>query len=66
LREHEHALAEFERGGPGDELLVMAKSHKENAEQHAQQREGHERLKKRHHTVVAHWSLLLKALTQKA
>jgi hypothetical protein len=61
--QHEHALAEFERGGPGDDLLQMAKPHQENADKHAQQWQAHERLKKGHHTVMAHWSLLHKALT---
>ncbi len=65
LKDHEYALAEYERGGPGDGLLDMARTHQENASKHAQQRQAHERLKKQHHTVMAHWSLLLKALTQK-
>jgi hypothetical protein len=65
LKAHEHALAEFERGGPGDQLLEMVKSHQEHAGKHGQQRQVHEELKKRHHTVMAYWSLLHKALTQK-
>jgi hypothetical protein len=63
VNQHEHALAEFERGGPGDDLLRMVKPHQENADKHALKRQAHEQLKRRHHTVMAHWSLLLKALT---
>ncbi len=60
---HEHALAEFERGGPGsNDLLTMAKDHRHEAPRHAQQREAHERVKRAQHTLMAHWSLLLKAL----
>jgi hypothetical protein len=65
LRDHEHALADFERGGSGNELLLMARTHTETADKHVQQRQAHERLKKQHHTVRAYWSLLLKVLTQK-
>jgi hypothetical protein len=64
-RSHEHALAEYERGGPGDELLAMARPHGEHATKHGQQRQAHERLKRQHHTVMAHWSLLVKALSEK-
>jgi len=68
LKVHEHALAEFQRGSSGKELelLVMAKTHKKKADEHVQQRQTHECLKKQHHTIMAHWSLLLNALTHKA
>ena len=61
---HEHALAEFERGDTRNELqlLAMAKAHKKHADEHVQQRQAHERLKKLHHTMMAHWALLFKAL----
>ncbi len=65
VKGHEHALAEYERGGPGDDLLGMAKPHGVNAGKHAEQRRAHERLKERHHAVMAYWSLLLKTLAQK-
>jgi hypothetical protein len=64
LYKHERALAEYERGGPGEDLLPMAKVHKENAEKHAKHAAAHERLKRHHHTVMAHWSLLLEALAR--
>jgi hypothetical protein len=66
VNQHEHALAEFERGGPGDDLLRMVKPHQENADKHSLQRQTHEQLKRRQHTVMAHWSLLLKALMIRA
>jgi septal ring factor EnvC (AmiA/AmiB activator) len=63
LAGHEHALAEFERGAAANnDLLTMAKDHRQEVPRHAQQREAHERLKRRQHTLMAHWSLLLKAL----
>jgi hypothetical protein len=65
VAEHECALADFEKGGPGDSLVSMARTHKQTADNHSQQRQAHERLKKHHHTVIAYWSLLLKSLTQK-
>jgi chromosome segregation ATPase len=62
---HEKALAEYEQGGSGDALSGMTTSHQTNAEKHVRQRILHERLKKHHHTLIAHWMMLLKALTQK-
>jgi hypothetical protein len=63
--EHEHALSECELGtvrGGGEELIKMAKLHKQRAERHARMREVTERLKRHHHTVMAQAGLLLKAL----
>src|SRR5713101_9075134 len=39
VKDHEHALADFELGGAGNEVLWMAKAHTENADKHAQQRQ---------------------------
>lgn len=63
LQNHEHALAEFERGGSGEGLLQLAVSHQQSAEKHGKQRSEHERIKKDHHIVMAYWLLLLKSLT---
>jgi hypothetical protein len=63
---HERALAEFEAGGPGDDLVRLARPHREAADDHARQRRAHESLKKSHHTAMAHLALLIKALTQPA
>jgi hypothetical protein len=40
----------------------MVRQHQEEAARHAESRAGHEKLKRHHHAVVAHWNLLLKAL----
>lgn len=66
LKEHEHAMAEFERGGTGEELLLMVEPHKEGACKHNSRKETHERLKQHHHAVMTCWSLLERALTQKS
>jgi hypothetical protein len=59
---HEHELAEYEKGGEGEVLFEMARKHCEEAVCHASHRERHEQLKRLHHTVIAHWNLLMKAL----
>lgn len=61
---HEHAMVEFEKGGEGDELLEMARRHGGQATQHGKHRAKHEQLKRRHHNIIAHWNLLLKALRE--
>jgi hypothetical protein len=60
--EHEHALAAFERGGSGGELIDMAKAHSEEISQHERRRQTHERIKRHHHCLMAHWKLLVKAM----
>jgi hypothetical protein len=63
---HEHALAAYERGGEGAELLQMTRQHVEEGGRHAEHRAAHERLKRLHHGVMAHWNLLLKSLREPA
>lgn len=63
---HEHAIAEYEKGGEGGELFEMARQHCLEAGHHVEHRRVHEHLKRRHHTVIAHWNLLLKALREPA
>ena len=60
--EHEHALAAFERGGSGGELVDMARGHSEELACHESRRQVHERIKRHHHTTMAQWNLLLKAI----
>jgi hypothetical protein len=60
---HEHALAEFERGGAGKEILELAPTHHGEHEKHIQQLAVHERLKKRHYTTMSLMKLLVKAIT---
>jgi hypothetical protein len=64
--EHEHAIVEYEKGGEGDELFQMARDHSHEAVHHAKQCDDHQQLKRRHHEVIAHWNLLLKALRELA
>lgn len=58
---HEDSLAIFERGGDGADLPLLAKKHREEQAKHDQLRALHEELKRRHHFVIAHLNLLLKA-----
>lgn len=61
---HEHALAEYEQGGDGGNLIAMASKHEHEAEEHYQLYQEHERVKRHHHTAVAYWRLLFKALSK--
>ena len=61
-RDHERAMAELKREG-GEQLQeAMRKEHCEHAEQHNGQRAAHERIKKHHHTVMAHLTMLRAAI----
>jgi DNA-nicking Smr family endonuclease len=64
LAAHEHALAEYERGETGAALIALVKTHEKEAAKHAQQNDAHERIKRHHHEVIAHVSLLRKALAK--
>ena len=59
---HEHALAEFERGGEGADLPSFVPNHQQEAERHSNHRAKHEELKRIHHTFVARWRLLVQSL----
>jgi Skp family chaperone for outer membrane proteins len=63
-QQHEHAIAEFEKGSEGEELLEMARKHSHEAELHQVHRAAHEELKRRHHQIIAHWNTLLKVLDE--
>jgi len=63
---HEHALAEYERSGGGDELPQLALQHRDETALHIEHRQAHERLKRWHRKVIAHWALLLSALGEPA
>ena len=63
---HEHEIVKYEQGDEGDELFEMARSHSQEALRHAEHRAAHEQLKRLHHTVIAHWNVLLKALREPA
>jgi hypothetical protein len=59
---HEHSLSEYERGESGEDLVVLAQKHAKEAEKQRHRRETHERVKRRHHTLMAQWRLLCKAM----
>ena len=62
LAAHERALAEYEGGETGAELIALAQSHGTEASKHSQQRDAHERIKRHHHAVIAQVNSLRKAL----
>ncbi len=66
VRQHEHALADFEEGGRGDELLLLAKKHRAEAATHAQQRDAHRQIKQHHHAAMSAWNQVVKELAQAA
>lgn len=55
LARHEHALAEFEQGGPGEPLIALAKAHEEEATAHTRLRAAHRDIKERVETALACW-----------
>ncbi|HVW37617.1 MAG TPA: hypothetical protein VHB99_09945 [Pirellulales bacterium] len=59
---HERSLAEYERGEKGEDLIALAQAHAKEAEKQRHRRETHERVKRHHHTMLAHWRLLCKAI----
>jgi hypothetical protein len=63
---HEHEIVEYKKGGEGEELLEMARRHSAQAVHHDRHRAAHEQLKRRHHNIIAHWNVLLKALQETA
>lgn len=63
LREHEKAMAAFQREGTNAEVQEpMLKNHRQQAERQSRQRAAHERIKKHHHTVMAHVMMLKSAI----
>src|SRR5581483_5893148 len=60
---HEHALAEYEAGAAQEALIALSKGHQQQAERHDAQLAAQERIKKHHHQLMAHWHVLLKALS---
>jgi hypothetical protein len=70
LSTHEELLnahADFlpESGGCDDlDGWIAHASHQHQASKHVRERESHERIKRRHHTLMAYWSLLLDVLGQ--
>jgi hypothetical protein len=61
---HEHAIAELEKKGISGEMPNSSLEHQQESDRHIAHRKAHESLKRKHHQVIAHWNLLLKALQQ--
>ncbi len=59
---HEDTLAEFERGEIPEELVVQARDHGQESEQHRAQRKSHEKIKKQQRKLVSKWKPLIAAL----
>ena len=63
LRDHGRAMAEYQHQGAGERLQeTMAVKHREHAQRHKTVHEAHERMKKHHHTVMAHLRALQAAI----
>jgi hypothetical protein len=44
--------------------MELAKTHSHEAEQHAEQRQNHEEFKRRQHSLMTKWRLIVKALLE--
>lgn len=64
FRAHEHALAELERGEPAAPPLELTQAYDRAAEQHAAQRQNHERIKRQHYELVTVWKLLERTVSR--
>jgi len=65
MKEHEYALADFEAGSPADNrLLLLTKKHRQEAAQHAEQREAYEGIKTHQHALMAQWAIMMKTLRE--
>lgn len=62
--QHESAIAAYEAGETGEDLPAMAVAHDREAKSQDLQRKAHERVRRHHHSVMANWSLLLKAIAR--
>ena len=62
FRDHERAMDEFQREGGGHIQEAMRNKHRESADRHNGQRAAHERIKKHHHGVMAHLTMLRAAI----
>ena len=58
---HEHALAVFEMGRDGNDLLGLAKQHDKEQGLECELRRIHEKIKHDHHALLAKWKTFVKA-----
>ena len=61
---HEAAIASWEHGAPGGELVAMTAAHDAEADQRTTLREVQQRIRKYHYSLLAQWNLLLTAITK--
>ncbi len=59
---HESAIVAYEAGETGENLPAMALAHQQETESQSLQRSAHKRIRRHHHSLMANWSLLLKAM----
>lgn len=64
VRTHERALAEQERGSTEFASSATAKGHRDECQNQVRQRAEHERLKRVHHGLMAHWRTLVRAVQE--
>ena len=63
LRNHKRAMSVYQTQGGGERLQeTLAETHGEHAQRHKTQQVAHERIKKHHHTVMAHLTMLKTAI----
>ncbi len=63
LEDHERSMAAYQRDGSGAEGQEgMCANHAQQADRHNHQREAHERIKRNHHTMMAHLTMLKAAI----
>ena len=60
--EHECALARFEKGGSGQEVIAMARVHQDQSAKQAEVRNFHETLKRRHHEMIARIHTMVRSI----
>lgn len=59
---HELAIAAWEAGETGEDLPAMAVAHEQEIKTQDLQRNAHDRIRRHHHSVMANWSLFMKAI----
>jgi hypothetical protein len=62
---HEHALAQYERGDTPEGLVAQAQEHGRESERHVMQRRAHEKIKKQQHNLLTKWNRLFAAVVAK-
>jgi hypothetical protein len=64
FNEHEHALSEYERGEPSEELIQMAKAFERASSSQVRHKKRHEEIRHEHHNLLARWRQLVRPILQ--